>query len=210
VFEGLAPPELEPEPAPELELAEPELELPEEPLDELLGAVLVVVAVEVVADGVAGAEATVEVGTVSGGAPEVSPAVEEPPPQAASAPESATGAHNRASLLLTARLDRFRRAPSGLKRLHSPAAVRAVVQVLLRELVAPVAEPQVSDRPGQVRRRGGQRKQLGHHLELLAAFPVEVDPIGLRFDDDLSAGGGRPHTVLLARPHSTPSYRPLG
>jgi hypothetical protein len=210
VFDGLAPPEPAPEPPPELALLEPELALPEDPLeDELVGVVLVVVVEVVVVEG-EGVFATVEVGTVSGGAPEVSAAVVAPPPQAASVPESASAAHSRASFLITDRLFPSWREPSARKRLHPPAAGRAVVQVLLRQLVTPVAEPQVLDRPGQLGRGGGQREQHSHDLELLVGLAIHVDPVGLRFDDDLSAGGGRPHAVLLARPHSMPSYRSLG
>ena len=205
---GLAPPE--PEPELPLELAPPDGDELEDALDAGVLAVVLVVVVEVVVVGVAGALATVAAGTVRGGAPEVSAAVEPPPPQAASVPESASAAHSGASLLVTARPLRSRREPLGLKRLHPPAAVRAVVQVLLRELIAPVAEPQVLDRPRQIRGGWGERQQLGHHNQLLAGLAVDVDPARLRFDDDLTAGGGRPHAVLLAGPHSTPCYRALG
>ena len=95
---GLAPPEPDPEllaPAPP-----EELEL-EEPFDELL-AVVPVVVVGVDVDDDEGAADTVEVGTVRGGAPEVSAAVVPPPPHAASAVADASAAHTNASFLITA------------------------------------------------------------------------------------------------------------
>jgi hypothetical protein len=199
---GLAPPEPEPELAPALPPPE-EAELDELLNGELLDVVLVVV-VDVVVVVVGGVLATVEVGTVSGGALDVSAAVVPPPPQPASTAESASGAQTSESFLITARLLQCRLEPSGLKRLHPPAAVRAVVQVLLGVLVAPVAEAEVLDRPGQLGERGGERKQLGDDAQLLACFAVDVDAVWLRFDDDFAAGRGSPHPVLLARPHSMP------
>ena len=94
---GLAPPEPDPE---LLALAPPEELALEEPFDELLAVVLVVVVgVDVDDEGVAD---TVEVGTVRGGAPEVSAAVVPPPPHAASEADAASAAHTNASFLITA------------------------------------------------------------------------------------------------------------
>jgi hypothetical protein len=210
LLDGVAPPEPEPELPPVLALAAPEDPALEEPVEEELEPVVEVVAVvEVVVVGVAGVLATDAVGTVKGGAPEVS-AVEDPPPQAASAADKAIGAHSNATFLITAILLQSTPEPSGLERLHPSAAVGAVVHVFLRKLVAPVAETKVLDRPGKLGGGRGERKQLGHDIERLAGLAIHIDAIGLRFDDDLAAGRGRPHPVLLARPHSTPCYRALG
>ena len=43
-----------------------------------------------------------------------------------------------------------------------------------------------------------------YDLELFAGVAVHIDLPGIRFDDHLAAGRGRPHTVLLARPHPPP------
>jgi hypothetical protein len=209
-LDGLAPPDAEAEPEPpEPALDDPLDDDPLEAEDELLGAVLVVV-VDVVVVGVVVAAAAVAVGTVSGGAPEVSAAVEPPPPQAASAAETPMAAASNASFLINRAVPLICPLPSGTERFHTPAAVGAVVQVLRRKLVAPVAKPQVLDGPRQFRRGGREREQLAHDLELLSGLTVEIDAVRLGFDNDLAAGGGRPHAVLLARPHPPPSYRELG
>jgi len=94
----------------------------------------------------------VAVGTVSGGAPEVSVAA-EPPPHAPRAALMATPAARLPIRLSAAEWQihpEGTAATSGVERHHTPSAVRAVVQVLLAQLVAPVAEPQVLDRPRQL------------------------------------------------------------
>lgn len=140
------PEPVEPEPEePEIpdELEAPAPEAPEEPaLDEPpdvgdadepapgLGVVVEVVVVE--------AAAALDVGTVSCGAPEVSLAADPPPPHAARLPARARPEPRQASVRGTRELRRMRRL--GPERRHPPGAVRAVVEILLRQLVAPVAE----------------------------------------------------------------------
>ena len=91
-------------------------------------------------------------------------------------------------------LIRSREAPSA-------AAVRAVVEILLGELVAPVAEAQVLDHPRQLGRRGGEREQLRRRPRSARRSRGRGSPAGLGLDDDLAAGGRRAHAVLLAGPH---------
>jgi hypothetical protein len=183
------PPEAaeDPDPAPELakvvELAE-----------------LLVLAVDEV-----GTLAATPVGTVSEGAPALLTDVVLPPlPQAASPADRATPAANAAS-----RRERCstNAAPSRAERIHPPATVWAVVQVPLRELVAPIAEAKVLDRPGQLRGGGGERQQLRHDLQRLAGRAVDILDLGLSLDDHFAAGRGRPHPVLLAHPHLMPCYQ---
>ncbi len=178
----------------------------EPPVDEEV----VVVVVEVVEAVEAGGEAAiVAVGTVSAGAPVVSVAA-EPPPHAAR-PAHAANPATRAAVRLSAPFPNpLRRqvtaVTSDVERLHAPSAVRAVIQVLLAELVAPVAEAEVLDRPGQLRWGRRERQQLRHHLERLARVPIDVHPPRLGLQHDLPPGGWRPHPVPLTRPHPQPSY----
>ena len=187
----------------------PEEDDPDEetPLDDEEVVVVVVEVLEVVDAGCC--ETTVAVGTVRGGAPAVSVAGEVPPHAARptqiarAAPTRTTGPGRRTRA--AARRRGTARA-SEVERLHAPSAVRAVVEVLLAELVAPVAEAKVLDRPGELRRSGRQREELGHDLERLTGVPIDIDASGLGLDHDLSPGGWRPHPVALTRPHPQPSY----
>ena len=130
----------------------------EEPLDDevVVVSVVAVVAPLVV---VAGEALIVCVGTVRGGAPAVS-VVAVPPPHAASVAHALTPAMSAAirpsGFLLGTAERRVTTETSDVERLHAPPAVRAVVEVLLAELVAPVAEAKVLDGPGQLGRRRGE------------------------------------------------------
>jgi RimJ/RimL family protein N-acetyltransferase len=90
----------------------------------------------------------------------------------------------------------------GRKRRHAAPARGTVVEIALRELVAPVAEPQRLDGPGQLRLRRRQRQHDPHDLELLAGLAVGVDPIGVGLDDDLAPRGGRAQAVSLTSGHT--------
>jgi hypothetical protein len=174
----------------------------EPPLDDEVAVVLLVEVVEPVV--VAGADVIVCVGTVNGGAPDVSVAA-EPPPHAASATQAptpaATVAMRPTKPLPDTAVRRLTTDTSDFERLHAPPAVRAVVEVLLAELVAPVAKAKVLHGPGQLGGRRGERQQLRDHLERLAGLAIEVGLVGLGIDHDLSPGRRRPHPVPLAHPH---------
>jgi hypothetical protein len=193
------------------ELAPEAADAPEDdepPADDEDVVVVVVDVVEPVEGG--GWAATVAVGTVSGGAPEVSVAAPVPPHAATPTPSTSPASRPRARRPGRLTSSTTRRSgtteTSGVERLHAPSAVGTIVEILLAELVAPIAEAQVLDRPGQLRRGRGERKELGDHLERLAGVPVDVHPPGLGLDDDFTPGGWRPHPVPLTRPHSEPSY----
>jgi hypothetical protein len=188
-------------PAPPLVPVPPPVAVPVEPPVEVPVPLPLVEVVEVVLEEErTAAGVTDDVGTVNAGAPAVL-VVPDPPPQAltASAITSATAAAVITLSLLKGALIKL--GASGAEGLHAPAAHRAVVEVLLRQLVAPIAKAQIVDRPWQLRGGRSEWEQLGDHLQLLAAVPVQIQLSGLGFDDYFSTGGGRPHPVLLARPH---------
>jgi plastocyanin len=143
------------------------------------------------------------VGTVNGGAPCVFNVVVPPPPQALTPTAMMIAAVTTVAVLSIGARTMIFLGPeaSGAKRFHAPAAVRAVVEVLLRELVTPIAKAEVLDRPRELRGRRRQGQQLGDDFERLTRLPVDVYHSGLGFDDDLATGRGRPHPVLLAGPH---------
>jgi hypothetical protein len=94
----------------------------------------------------------------------------------------------------------------GRKRRHAAPAGRAVVEVTLRELVAPRAEAQVLDRPRQLRTRGRERQDQADDLELLARLAVGVDPVGLGLDDDLASRRWGAQAVPLSSGHGGGPY----
>jgi hypothetical protein len=204
VFPALVlPPEDVPdEPLPVPDDADAEFE---DPLEDV---VEVVFEVDVVADVPADAGVVmVAVGTVSGGAPEVSVAA-PPPPHAAMAAAAAVRGPRRGSrrvARMTAGLPGTSRA-SDFERIHPPAAMRAVVEVLLAMLVTPVAEAKVLNRPRQLGWGRCQGQQLPDDLQRLAGLSIDIGPSDLGVDHDLATGGWRPHPVLLTQPHAQPSY----
>jgi hypothetical protein len=96
----------------------------------------------------------------------------------------------------------------GLERIHASCARRAVVEILLGELLAPGAEAQVLDRPGQPGRGWSEREQLADDLERLPGLPVDVGagPVGLH--DQLASGRRSPQPVSLAQGHAGILPRP--
>src|SRR2546421_11602263 len=70
------------------------------------------------------------------------------------------------------------------ERSHTSAAMRTVVQVLLRELIAPVAETEILDRPRKLGSSGGQRQELCDNLKPLATLAVDIGRPGLGLDND--------------------------
>src|SRR5687768_6355725 len=89
------------------------------------------------------------------------------------------------------------RAGSAGERRHAAPAGRAVVEVHLGGLVAPVAEAQVLDRPRQARSRGRQRQDLADGLERLAGVAVQVVAPWLALEDDLAPRRRRAQAVSL-------------
>jgi hypothetical protein len=177
----------------------------EAPLEDEVDVLFVVEAVDDVP--VAADVVMVAVGTVSGGAPDVSVAA-PPPPHAAMAAEAAAPAAStarpRVARMTTGRPDTT--GSSDFERVHPPAAMGTIVQVLLAMLIAPVAEAKVVNRPRQLGWGRCQGQQLPDNLQRLAGLSVEVGSSDLGVDHDLAAGGWRPHPVLLTQPHSPPSY----
>jgi hypothetical protein len=219
---ALAPPEVGPVGAAPAVPFEEEL-LGSEALDVAADdAVVLVVEVAEVVDVLGLTLAVAPPGTVSDGVGVVSAEVlAPPPPQPASAAARATPApsadsHRRLTIIRALSRESSLSPPRCLpgrsvaQRLHPPAAMRAVVEILWLELVAPVAEAQILDRPGEVGRGWRQRQQLSDDLKPLARLAIHVHAIGFGFDDHLTAGRGRPHPILLARPHPAASYRELG
>jgi hypothetical protein len=92
--------------------------------------------------------------------------------------------------------DRLRR--NWIQALPAP---RAVDQILLRELVTVVAEPEVLDSPRQLGLSGRKRQKLGDDFESFAGLLVKVDRVRVGLNDDLTTGGGGPHAVFLEEPH---------
>ncbi len=123
-----------------------------------------------------------------------------PPPQAASVPPARSSASAEDD-----RADSQRSARPRSQRLHAPAAGGTVVEVLLRELVAPVAEAQVLHGPGQTRGRRGERQDLADDLQLVAAFAVAIDLAGLGLEHDLAPAGGVSQAVALTGAHAQDS-----
>jgi hypothetical protein len=195
----LVPAEDELEPPEDAPVADADCEAPLEDVVEVVLLVDVVLVVPVDAGTEIGS-----VGTVSGGAPDVSVAA-EPLPHAAMPAATAAPAASAASVRV-ARTVAGRRGTittsDFFERVHPPAAMGAVVEILLAVLVAPVAEAKVLDRPRQLGWGRRQRQQLPDDLERLTGLPIDVRPPGLRIDHYLTTGGRRPHPVLLTRPHS--------
>jgi hypothetical protein len=99
----------------------------------------------------AAALATPVVGTVSGGAPEVSARGEELPPHAATPTAARMPRSSAADVAIERRISLRYERTLRTQGLHTPATVGAVVEVLLGKLVTPVAKTEVLDRPRKLR-----------------------------------------------------------
>jgi len=106
--------------------------------------------------------AAAPLGTVREGAGALAPVVAALPPPQADRPTARNRALVSAARNTSGRLMSI--AASGPEWVHTPAAVRAVVHVLLCELVTPIAIAEVLDGPGQLRNRWRERQQLRHDL----------------------------------------------
>ncbi len=120
----------------------------DEVVDVVVGVAVVVVELDAVVVGAAALVATLPVGIVSCGAPAVSEVLDPLLPHATRPTDRATPAMNAAKVV-GRRLIRASPA-SGSERFHPPAAVRAIVEILLSQLVTPVAETKILDCPGQL------------------------------------------------------------
>jgi hypothetical protein len=140
-------------------------------------------------------------GTVrAGGAPGTSSGETCEPPHPAAV--SAATARKAATAGRRGRRGRSERIGSAGQGGHATAAVRAVVQVLLRELVTPVAEPEVLHGPRQGRARRRHRQDLRDDLHRLPGLPVAVRAAGLGGQEDLATGRWRPQPVQLTVGHA--------
>jgi hypothetical protein len=174
--------------------------LPDDAADEPAPSVLVVVVFVVVVVDVDTVGGALFVGTVSVGEPAVFAWVELPP-QAETPTASAMPAEKAATELarLVRRVDTSR--ASRPERVHATPAVRAIVQILLGELVAPIAEAEILDRPRELRRRRGQRDQHGDDFQCFARLPVQIGPAGLGLEHDFATCRRCPQPVLLIVSH---------
>ena len=178
---------------------EPASEFPDDADEEPELSVLVVEVLVVFVEVVLGV--ALPVGTVSVGAPAVL-AVGEPPPPQAEMPTATAAPAKRAASELAMRARRDVTAwISGPEGIHPASAMGAVVQILLSELVAPIAEAEVLDGPWQLGRGRSQGQQHGHRFHGLSGFPVHVGAAGLGLDDDFTLGRGCPQTIFLIEPH---------
>ncbi|MBV9048181.1 MAG: hypothetical protein JOY58_07925 [Solirubrobacterales bacterium] len=141
-------------------------------------------------------------GTVKVGAPAVLVVADPELPQAETASAVPAPIASTARILIAASRA-LTGSTSGPEWVHAPTANRTVVQILLRQLIAPGAEAQVVHRPWKLGRCRRQRQQLGDHLQLLARVTIDVRRVGIGLDDHLATGRWRPETVLLANPHSS-------
>lgn len=157
-----------------------------------------VVLVLVLEEGVAGG--ALLVGTVSGGAPEVLAEFELPPPQAERPTASAVPAKRAARKGAPRAIMTLPGRTSGPEGVHPASAMGAIVEVLLAELIAPIAEAEVLDGPGQLRGRGRQGEEHGRGLEGLARLAVDVGAARLGLEHDLAPGRRGPQAVLLLEP----------